>query len=172
MVKYQDITQFFQVKQAGSCQNAVQAVKRSIGVKPACSGKSIPYTYLMQCPADSWSCTTVTIGNKVLGRLSFTQQVKELKKEVRMHMKRFSKQRFYYCFEENSSGVAHAHGIEIGTYQQNFINSFQHIGNHNKNNKSFDKLKSSKEKYWAYVNKDVQKLSIAPIHNINKNDII
>lgn len=172
MVKMTDITQFFKPKLAGPCQNAVQGDNRRTSVRPASSRKSVPYNYLMQCHKDSWNCTTITIGNKQYGRLSFNEQVKELKKEVRAHMKRYSKQRYYYCFEENSSGVAHAHGIEIGTYQQNFINSFKHIGNHNTNDKSFCPLKSSKEKYWAYVNKDVAKLKIQPLHNINKQDIL
>lgn len=131
-------------------------------------------TYFLSQPLKSLICSTVTIGNQRYGELSFKDQAKAIQKAIRQHIKRNPNYKYFYVIEKNGSGVAHAHGLECGTYQKNFVDSFNQFGKHNRSDKSFDQVRD-KVDYWNYLMKDTQKMAkdygLYPISNVHRVDV-
>lgn len=128
--------------------------------------RDIVKVYFMREKKASLISTTVTIGTKYYGSKSYNDQIIELRKAVRMHISSNPCHKYCYVFEMNASGVAHAHGIEQGTYQANFINSFQKFGKHNKHFKSYQPVHDT-EKYLDYMFKE----NGETVTNISVNDL-
>lgn len=93
--------------------------------------------YFRQKPSILLHFTTITIGSKWLGMKSVKEQYEVFKRDIKKHIRYHGDQKYLYHFEIQRSGMLHAHGIELDTYQGRFIKSFEHYGKHNCSNKSF-----------------------------------
>lgn len=123
--------------------------------------------YIMRDPSTK-SATTITIGNKWIGKLSSRKQYIEFCKAIRKHIgKRDPVKKYLYVFELQDNGQLHAHGVEIGTWQASFIESFQHFGRRNVHDASFCRVKSI-DKYLTYMDKEH---AFPYITNIRSSDI-
>lgn len=111
--------------------------------------------------------TTITIGNKRYGSLSAKDQYKHIKKAIKKHIPYRSEKKYLYTFELQNNGQLHAHGLELGTYQATFIESFGKFGRRNTHNESYQNTKHVR-KYLEYMNKDP---IFEPVHNIMKKEI-
>lgn len=112
--------------------------------------------------------TTITIGRKWLGKLSSKEQYKIMKRDIKRHIRFHDKHKKYlYCFEHQENGQLHAHGVEIGTMQGGFIESFSHYGQRNCHPKAFQPARNI-EKYIEYIGKEH---AFPFITNIHKKEI-
>lgn len=167
-VKFKDITIYFpsrccngSLEQGDSpCQSHAQidgAVERS--------HKYMREMYKRGCIVNA---TTITIGNKAIGRLSSKDQYKVLKRRIKRHIPYNSEEeRYVYHFELQNNGQLHAHGIEYNTYRGRFTDSFYDIGKRNLAIESFNKV-SNIDRYIDYINKE----NVYPaITNVRRKDM-
>lgn len=114
--------------------------------------------------------TTITIGVKRYGKLSYKDQYKDMVSSIKKHIPYHSEEkRYLYHFELTKNGILHAHGIEISTYQTVFSDDFNKYGLHNTKDQSFVEIKRKTiDEYLKYINKE----NICPwISNITLKDI-
>lgn len=105
-------------------------------------------------PIAALTCATVTIGNKKILQKGFYEQVSEIEKSLRKYKASIGKKTKYLGFmEATKHGNAHLHMIIYNGYQNPFIKSFQRLGRHNRNDKSFMPVKNT-EKYLEYITKE------------------
>lgn len=123
----------------------------------------------------SLNATTITIGEKWIGKLSADQQYKVMAKDIRIHMRRYNHSGdnyYYYCFELQKNGQLHAHGIEAGTYSTPFIEMFERYGKRNRHKKSFTPV-SDLDKYFEYITKEctyptITNITLRTLKDFNK----
>lgn len=112
--------------------------------------------------------STITIGNVRYGRLSAKTQYEHMKNAIKRHIAYHDpKKKYYYAFEYQRNGNLHAHGWELGSSQQRFIESFSHFGRRNSHDASYQNLANARS-YWDYINKEN---AFPPITNIMKKDV-
>lgn len=99
------------------------------------------------------SATTITIGNKWIGSMSLKKQYKTMREQIKKHMRQ-TKLESIYVFEIQANGQLHAHGLEIGWNQATFIENFQHYGQRNRTDASYEKVRHL-SKYLEYLQKDL-----------------
>lgn len=97
--------------------------------------------------------TTITIGNKYVGCLSYHDQYEKFIKVMKMNRKKNDTIKCIYHFELNSNGQLHAHGIETGGYAQNFKDAFGVFGKHNLHKDSYKKITNIRS-YLKYIDKE------------------
>lgn len=107
--------------------------------------------------------TTITIGNKWIGKKSAKQQYKQLVRDIKRHIGYRSAVKYLYVFEYQHNGHLHAHGVELGSYQQQFIESFSKYGRRNSCSESFQTVKHI-DKYLEYIDKEHAFPYITNIH--------
>lgn len=167
MTRYtcKDISIFFQ----SSCCNK-QIESSNFSKKSPCpnSAKIGRSAYIKKMADDSITmhATTITIGNKWLGKKSAKDQYEVFVKRIKQHIPYHSSNKYLYHFELQNNGQLHAHGIEIGTYRAAFIESFGDFGMRNRHGEAFTKIKSL-DKYILYMDKSNDFL---PISNIKKSE--
>lgn len=110
--------------------------------------------------------TTITIGEKWLGKLSYQDQYRIFIKRIKKYYPFHGPVKYYYCFELTNNGQLHAHGIEYGGFQRRFIEAFSNFGKRNEHKESYKDIKS--DKYFDYIHKECVMPSI---HNITKRYI-
>lgn len=104
--------------------------------------------------------TTLTIGNKEIGKLSYIDQHKyfiKLIKSFTLHHKKCGNDvKYIFHFELQSNGMLHAHGIEMNGNQTIFNLHFTKLGVRNSHQKSYDEVKRyiGIEEYLNYINKE------------------
>lgn len=174
--KFKDISLYFKsdccnknetsVVSPTSCERAPQLTSTFLEV-------SKYHTYLKECCAINCTMikTTITIGTQWLGKLSADDQYIQFVKQIKKHIPYHSKVKYIYHFEYMKNGQLHAHGLEIGSYQQRFHDSFVSFGKRNLNAHSYVEVKNKNgiAEYLNYINKE----NAYPwITNIHKKDII
>lgn len=111
--------------------------------------------------------TTITIGTKYVGCMSYHDQYKHIIKLMKLSRPRGNSVKCIYHFELNSNGQLHAHGIETGGYAANFRSAFGMLGKHNLSKASYMKVNNLPE-YMKYINKE----NIKPYYyNVMKKEI-
>ncbi len=162
------------------CNQVFNLVKRGVTSCPSHAKKShqlrgsgaIPLdtiTYLINKSSGTKNyahATTITIGNKRIGRLSQKKQYREFVRRIKRQYPFRGKVKYLYCFEEQMNGQLHAHGWTLGDYQNHFISSFSDFGKHNMNSKSFQPI-GDLAKYGLYINKEN---AYPPLTNITKRE--
>lgn len=167
-MQLKDISLFFSIKST-CCTKAGMA-----NPCPSHAQKSDPFDFFRTLDASNtllpFYMTTITIGNKHYGRMSSEEQYKHFCAAIKKHVKYHNDkgQRYIYVFELQRNGQLHAHGLEVGTSQAQFIESFHKFGSRNMHDKSFQTVKRL-ETYIKYM----QKEEVYPrIHNIKKKDLL
>lgn len=115
--------------------------------------------------------TTITIGNKIIGMKSYKEQYDDICRIIKLERPYRGAIKYIYHFELQKNGQLHAHGLEIGSYMQNYVEAFSCIGARNAHPKSFVAVKrgDSITEYLRYMNKE----NILPmITNITKKEMI
>lgn len=103
-------------------------------------------------PLESLTAGTVTIGSRKVLRMSYVEQVQEIKKCLLKYDKTHKGQ--YIAFmEATKSQVPHLHMLIYNGYQSVFVKAFQSLGSHNKHTKSFCPV-SDYEAYAEYIMKE------------------
>lgn len=151
----------FIVRAVTSCQSSAQFLAQILRYLASLASGTKNYAH----------ATTITIGNKYYGSMSAKKQYKYMYKAIRQHItdsKRASPNcKLFYTFELQKNGQLHAHGIELGTWHNNFCASFSKFGRRNLHNASFQELKRPTE-YLEYITKE----EVFPrIHNITKKSV-
>lgn len=167
-MKLKDISIFFMPQSNCCISKATESTcQRSPKKSIALAHKFFKLKY--NIAPDSMKATTITIGEKWLGKLDSKVQYEIFKKRIRDHMApyRFDGARYCYHFELQSNGQLHAHGIEFGTYENRFIESFGDFGKRNKHAESYTKIHDI-DKYIDYINKDN---IYPPITNVKGGDL-
>lgn len=142
------------------------------GTRSKKCAKHSPYDALKKLwnAGATFNATTITIGNKYYGRLSADEQYKRMSLDIKRHIKKYREieQWFFYTFELQKNGQLHAHGIEVGTYQESFVESFYKWGDRNMHPESFKKV-SDFDAYYSYITKEPEYPSV---HNFSKKSIL
>lgn len=112
--------------------------------------------------------TTITIGNKYIGKLDWNGQYKAFIKLLRENRNKRQPIKCIYHFELTKNGQLHAHGIETGGYAANFQNAFGILGKHNYHKNSYTKINDI-DSYCKYINKENVK---QVYYNITKKDMV
>lgn len=140
--------------------NCCQAVPLSNGYPSQSTPKTSTYLEFLQHFHDmgiDFNATTITIGNKWIGKKSSDQQYQIMKKDIRKHINRNKHRQehtwYYYNFELQQNGQLHAHGIEVNTYLAPFHESFESYGKRNVHRESFKKM-SNLNSYFEYIEKE------------------
>ena len=156
-------------------QNAPQKLVRAISpCKSSAKIWNLLTDYITQKISNTKNyakATTITIGNKYYGSMSAKQQYKQMSKDIKKHIsERPDKNcKYLYTFELQKNGQLHAHGIELGTWQNTFHANFGKYGRHNLNNKSYtDIVLRNFPSYYEYIHKE----QVFPrIHNFTKKEL-
>ncbi len=113
--------------------------------------------------------TTITIGNKTIGKMSYHDQYKYFVKLIREKRPYNGAIKYIYHFELTQNGQLHAHGVETGGYSANFHEAFGLLGKHNLSPKAYlEVVKVNFSKYLEYINKE----NIKPIiSNVTNKDV-
>lgn len=114
-------------------------------------------------------CTTITIGQKYVGCMSYHDQYSYILKILKVARSRNNVIKCCYHWELTGNGQIHLHGIETGGYSQNFADAFGVLGKHNQHTNSYVKcIHTNLSGYLRYINKE----NIKPFYyNISNNDL-
>lgn len=166
MVKLKDISIFFQIN-----SNCCKDSSTNEESKPCRNYPRIltQHNYIKQLYNENCTIysTTITIGNKNIGRLSAEDQYTLMVKDIKQHIRYHSESKYIYHFELQKNGQLHAHGVEYNTYRNRFIESFSKYGRRNEHKDSFQECRNI-DGYIDYISKEDV---FPPISNIQKKDI-
>lgn len=126
-----------------------------------------PEKFFFQVKQCDLYSVTITIGNKLYGKLNYKEQYSELKFTIKKVYPFHGNTKYLFRFELQNNGQLHAHGILYDTYHVKFVEGFCKFGTRNLHKDSFQ-LCRNLEGYLEYINKE----NILPcLHNIQKKDI-
>lgn len=122
-------------------------------------------------PAYDLKAVTITVGRADIGMLGYKDQYMYLRERIKNRFKYHSHQKYIFFPEiQPSTGNIHFHGY---TYQITFEEWKEKtglFGSRNNHISSFAPVKN-KDKYSEYIQKEVYKFGLAPIHNIKKMEV-
>lgn len=171
--KLKDISIYFR----SQCCNALEDKKED---GPTCKSHPRPprqligtdnihYYFTALAEQEPLFATTITIGNKYVGSMSYHQQYNYFVKLITRKRPYHGDIKYVYHFELTSNGQLHAHGVESGGYAANFHEAFGLLGKHNTSSQAYKPIIDRNfSSYLLYINKENVK---PPLHNITKKDI-
>lgn len=169
-MKLKDISIFFMPK--SQCCVKLEATESTCQRSPKSKKITMAHEYfkiMYGAAPTSIHATTITIGEKWIGKLSSEVQYNLFKRHIQKHIAPYTADDAKYCyhFELQQNGQLHAHGIEFGTYHNRFIESFIDFGKRNKHPDAFTHVIDI-DKYLEYIDKEN---IFPPITNVKKGDL-